>query len=52
VPRSAGAPGAVTAAERLEIRPIRADDKAAFLEAYERLGERSRYRRFLTPHGP
>jgi RimJ/RimL family protein N-acetyltransferase len=37
---------------RLEIRPIEPGDRAAFVEAYARLGERSRYRRFLTPHGP
>jgi GNAT superfamily N-acetyltransferase len=36
----------------LEIRPICAEDRVAFLDGYERLGERSRYRRFLTPHGP
>jgi RimJ/RimL family protein N-acetyltransferase len=35
----------------VEIRPIRPDDRAAFVEAFERLSERSRYRRFLAPHG-
>jgi GNAT superfamily N-acetyltransferase len=35
----------------VEIRPIRPEDKAAFVEAFERLSERSRYRRFLAPHG-
>ncbi|MGO9954448.1 MAG: GNAT family N-acetyltransferase [Solirubrobacteraceae bacterium] len=39
-------------AAALEIRPISADDRQAFVEAFERLGETSRYRRFLTPHGP
>jgi GNAT superfamily N-acetyltransferase len=38
--------------DSLKIRPIRADDRQAFLEAFERLGELSRYRRFLTPRGP
>jgi GNAT superfamily N-acetyltransferase len=40
------------AADSLEIRPVRADDRQAFIDAFERLGELSRYRRFLSPHGP
>ena len=40
-----------TAAEALEIRPIEADDKAALVRGFARLGPRSRYRRFLSPHG-
>jgi hypothetical protein len=42
---------AVTAvAPRIEIRPIRADDKQALEDGYERLSDSSRYRRFLSPH--
>jgi GNAT superfamily N-acetyltransferase len=33
----------------IEIRPIEATDKQALLGAFERLSERSRYRRFLAP---
>jgi RimJ/RimL family protein N-acetyltransferase len=33
----------------LEIRPIRASDKDALLDLFERLGPRSRFRRFLAP---
>lgn len=33
------------------IRPIRPDDKEAVARGFSRLGERSRYRRFLAPHG-
>jgi GNAT superfamily N-acetyltransferase len=40
-----------TSAEALEIRPISPDDKEALSEAFGHLGERSRYRRFLAPHG-
>lgn len=40
-----------TTADALEVRPIAPDDKQALLEGFERLGEQSRYRRFLTPHG-
>ena len=36
----------------LEIRPIEPGDRDGFVEAFERLGENSRYRRFLSPHGP
>jgi RimJ/RimL family protein N-acetyltransferase len=32
------------------IRPIRAEDKRALRDGYERLSERSRYRRFLSRH--
>jgi GNAT superfamily N-acetyltransferase len=33
----------------LAIRPVTADDKALILDGFERLSERSRYLRFLTP---
>jgi RimJ/RimL family protein N-acetyltransferase len=36
----------------VELRPIRPEDKQALVEGFERLSERSRYRRFLAPHGP
>jgi hypothetical protein len=35
-------------AETLLIRPISPDDKQQFIEAFERLSDRSRYRRFLS----
>jgi GNAT superfamily N-acetyltransferase len=35
---------------RIHLRPVRPDDKAGFVAAYERLGADSRYRRFLSPH--
>jgi GNAT superfamily N-acetyltransferase len=35
-------------AETLLIRPISPDDKQQFVEAFERLSDRSRYRRFLS----
>jgi GNAT superfamily N-acetyltransferase len=35
----------------VEIRPIEPTDKQALLGAFERLSERSRYRRFLAPLG-
>jgi GNAT superfamily N-acetyltransferase len=35
----------------IEIRPIRPTDKAPLAEGFERLGEESRYRRFLAAHG-
>ncbi|HET9103382.1 MAG TPA: GNAT family N-acetyltransferase [Solirubrobacteraceae bacterium] len=34
----------------LSIRPITPQDKQALLRGFERLGEASRYRRFLSPH--
>lgn len=48
--RSKAAPAPNLDARRLEIRPICADDKAALIEAFERFGPESRYRRFLSPH--
>ena len=36
----------------LEIRPIAPDDKEALASGFDRLSERSRYRRFLSPRGP
>jgi len=51
-PGAEGWPGAEGGTDRLEIRPIEPEDRAAFVKAYTRLGERSRYRRFLSPHGP
>jgi GNAT superfamily N-acetyltransferase len=38
-------------AEALEIRPIASDDKEALVRGFKRLSPRSRYRRFLSPHG-
>lgn len=35
----------------VEIRPIAPEDKQKLLDGFERLSERSRYRRFLAPHG-
>jgi GNAT superfamily N-acetyltransferase len=35
----------------VEIRPIEPEDKQALRDGFERLSERSRYRRFLAPHG-
>jgi GNAT superfamily N-acetyltransferase len=35
----------------IEIRPVEPTDKQALLAAFERLSERSRYRRFLAPQG-
>ena len=37
---------------QLEIRPIEPDDKEALARGFDRLSERSRYRRFLSPRGP
>jgi len=34
---------------RIRIRPVRADDKARILEAFNRMSARSRYLRFFTP---
>jgi GNAT superfamily N-acetyltransferase len=36
--------------ERLVIRPIGADDKQRLAAGFEKLSDRSRYRRFLSPH--
>jgi GNAT superfamily N-acetyltransferase len=38
-------------AQSLLIRPISPDDKQEMTDAFERLSEQSRYRRFLSPHG-
>jgi RimJ/RimL family protein N-acetyltransferase len=37
---------------QVEIRPIEPDDKGALARGFDRLSERSRYRRFLSPRGP
>ncbi|MGZ4260268.1 MAG: N-acetyltransferase family protein [Solirubrobacteraceae bacterium] len=37
---------------QVEIRPIEPDDKDALARGFDRLSERSRYRRFLSPRGP
>lgn len=37
-------------ADELLIRPIAPDDKGRLVAGFERLSERSRYRRFLSPH--
>jgi len=34
---------------RVLVRPIESDDKVLVLEGFERLSEKSRYRRFLAP---
>jgi RimJ/RimL family protein N-acetyltransferase len=39
-----------TTTDELLIRPISPDDKRALADGFERLSERSRYRRFLSPH--
>jgi RimJ/RimL family protein N-acetyltransferase len=36
----------------VEIRPIQPSDKEALAAGFDRLSERSRYRRFLSPRGP
>ncbi len=41
----------MTDAAGLEIRAIAPEDKAGMLEAFDRLSDASRYRRFLAPHG-
>jgi RimJ/RimL family protein N-acetyltransferase len=54
-PGDGGAPGATVERARLRdgsevmIRPIAPDDKALLVDAFERLSEESRYRRFLSP---
>jgi RimJ/RimL family protein N-acetyltransferase len=42
-------PCALVPPERLTVRPIRASDKDALADLFERMGERSRRRRFLSP---
>jgi L-amino acid N-acyltransferase YncA len=42
----------MTTAAAIEIRPICPEDRQPLADGFERLGERSRYRRFLAPHGP
>jgi GNAT superfamily N-acetyltransferase len=37
---------------QVEIRPIEPDDKDALARGFDRLSDRSRYRRFLSPRGP
>jgi GNAT superfamily N-acetyltransferase len=37
-------------ATRVAVRPIEPGDRNAFVAAFERLSEESRYRRFLSPH--
>lgn len=41
---------AVSRSDGLTIRPISPEDREQFVEGFERLGQRSRYRRFLSPH--
>jgi RimJ/RimL family protein N-acetyltransferase len=38
--------------QQVEIRPIEPEDKDALARGFDRLSERSRYRRFLSPRGP
>jgi RimJ/RimL family protein N-acetyltransferase len=42
-------PCALVPPERLTVRPIRASDKDALLDLFERMSDRSRRRRFLSP---
>jgi RimJ/RimL family protein N-acetyltransferase len=42
-------PCALVPPERLTVRPIRASDKDALADLFERIGEHSRRRRFLVP---
>jgi RimJ/RimL family protein N-acetyltransferase len=44
--------GTQVGTRRVHIRPIEPDDKDALARGFERLSERSRYRRFLSPRGP
>jgi RimJ/RimL family protein N-acetyltransferase len=44
-------PCALVPPERLTVRPIRADDKDALLDLFERMSDRSRRLRFLSPKG-
>jgi GNAT superfamily N-acetyltransferase len=46
----AGAGSGSSGSETVEIRPIAPGDKEALARGFERLGEESRYRRFLSPH--
>jgi GNAT superfamily N-acetyltransferase len=48
---SAAGARAGESAAGIEIRPIEPTDKQALLGAFDRLSERSRYRRFLAPQG-
>jgi RimJ/RimL family protein N-acetyltransferase len=41
-------PCALVPSERLAVRPIRADDKDALLDLFERMSDRSRRRRFMS----
>jgi GNAT superfamily N-acetyltransferase len=52
VPLGAGSTrrSAASRSEGLTIRPIAPEDREQFVKSFERLGERSRYRRFLSPH--
>lgn len=43
--------GTEVGAWQVEIRPIEPDDKDALARGFDRLSERSRYRRFLSPRG-
>lgn len=38
--------------QQVELRPIEPEDKDALARGFDRLSERSRYRRFLSPRGP
>jgi RimJ/RimL family protein N-acetyltransferase len=44
--------GTELSTRRVEIRPIEPADKEALASGFDRLSERSRYRRFLSPRGP
>jgi GNAT superfamily N-acetyltransferase len=44
--------GTDVSTRQVEIRPIEPGDKDALARGFDRLSERSRYRRFLSPRGP
>ncbi len=44
--------GTHVSTRQVEIRPIEPEDKDALASGFDRLSERSRYRRFLSPRGP
>jgi RimJ/RimL family protein N-acetyltransferase len=44
--------GTDVSTRQVEIRPIEPQDKDALARGFDRLSERSRYRRFLSPRGP
>jgi GNAT superfamily N-acetyltransferase len=43
-------PPTPSGSDAIEIRPVRPEDRPALQAGFDRLSERSRYRRFLSPH--